>query len=428
MMLLLLRQGPVGAPLPVTQRVWSNTPPPRPLYDAIFGGSGNVYRRVDILESDGVTMWLPDAPVIEGAVGVDMTRSERRTVELALQNDAGILKSTPDGFWYDKLIDVWVGVETDADRWEVKLGRFMIDSITEAHFPHTVKVTGRDLTKKLMIDTFDEATAFTEGTTVVSALTGIIVDGGITDWIMWDGTEGGNTKTLGGTFVYESGQPRWEAIADICEAFAMEAFFDRFGTFVARPISDPSLVGLAYVFATGAQADISTAFTPDPSGLPTVANAPDPTYSWNFTGRVGGNLASYEKRSEDVRIFNRVVVKSTQGEGPAIVAVVENNEPLSPTRIEKLGKRTYPYETAVITTQGQANELATALLKVLALESYDVNLESLVVPFLDAGEVVVFEDPDPATYSPNRFLLTDFSIPLTGGTMAATGRRVTRVG
>jgi hypothetical protein len=93
-----------------------------------------------------------------------------------------------------------------------------------------------------------------------------------------------------------------------------------------------------------------------------------------------------------------------------------------------LGDRVYPYESAFITTTQQAQDLANTFLKIYALEEYEINFSSLVLPWIEVGEVIEFLDPEAPDSDPTRFLLTQATIPLTLESMSGNGRRVTIVG
>lgn len=355
---------------------------------AFFGATGRAYRRVDIYNADG-SLWLQDAPVLEGSVTIDMNRAERRMAELTLDNDGNVFRSDPAGFWYDKIIKVYRGVQDVDDSTLIyQLGEFMIDRITCPNFPKVTKVTCRDYTKKLQKAKFSQATGFASGVPLEQAIAGILVSGGVTRYNL------PNTGIpLDRDFYFEAGTERWQAITDLATSFGYEVFFDVSGTFTMRLFVDPTTAPVQFTFFTG----------------------------------VEGNLARYELSTEDSRVFNDIVVTGSASDILPVYGRAENNEPGSPTRIEKLGRRTYPYDSKFISTQPQAQALADSFLKIMALESYELELDALVAPWLEAGVAVQFIDPDPAPQAPNRFLLTNFNIPMKVGTMSASAKRVTIV-
>lgn len=145
-----------------------------------------------------------------------------------------------------------------------------------------------------------------------------------------------------------------------------------------------------------------------------------------------GNLVSYRKRTGSTRIYNHIVVTGEVAGQVLVYAEAENNNVDSPTHIDPLtggiGRRTYFYTSAFISTVAQAQEVADRFLAVHALEQFEIALESLVIPYLDANIIVEFEDPEGSSTDPTRYLLSDLTIPLLPGAMQANVRRVTLVG
>lgn len=375
--------------------------PPPHIIDAINGSATHVLRSVDIYEEDGTTPFLLGVGVIDGSVTVDASRDERRTVDLSLDNSNWDLAHYPGGFWYDKVIKAYRGVHIDwhglteddpIDAWDIQIGEFLIDDITSQDFPSTISITGRDYTKKLLEDEFAVATSFQAGEQVTEVVRAIALNAGITKFILPP-----FSPTLGRLFEFEAGTTRWQAIKDIATAFTSEVYFDAFGHLVMRPFLDPTTSPLSWTFATG---------NPD------------------------GNLVSYTKRTSSAQLYNAVVIVGKQPDSDIpIVAVAENHMPGSPTSIEALGRRkVFRYTSEFITTQAQAEELAASYLRIYALEEFDLSLESLVYPWLEASEIIEFRDPYPHPGDPDRFLLHDFTIPMGLGAMSLTGKRVHIVG
>ena len=348
-----------------------------------------VTRRVEVYESDGTTRWPGDNGVrlLDGSVSVDYARDERRSVDLRLDNSDNALRSDPNGgFWYDKILKVYRGVELDdGSKWEVQLGEFMIDRLAEPHFPNIVTVTGRDYSKKLQTSKFLVATQFTSGTTVETVIRAIGQNGGISRFLFPP-----TGKTLGRDFLFERGTPRWQAMTEIATAYGFEVFFDTQGFCVLQQFQDPSTSPLVAVYKTGAE----------------------------------GNLVSYDKSANDSRLYNHIVVTGEATDIAPVFASAKNEQPNSPTRIARIGERVYQYTSAFITTTVQAQDVANAFLKVHALEEYEVGLGSIVYPWLEAGDIVDFIDPKAGTNQPTRFLLSSFTIPLTLGAMTGSAKRV----
>lgn len=361
------------------------------LQSAFFGATGFVWRQVDIYNADG-TLWMANAPVQSGSISIDYGRDERRQFDLVLDNSTGAFTSDPTGFWYDKTIKIYRGVRRDrqGEYAGYQLGEFMIDRIDEDQFPHLVSVTGRDNTKRLLMAKFSQATAYAAGVPLEAVMSGLALNAGVTR------TNFPTTGiTLNNQFMYEAGVPRWEAAKALAEAHTMELFFDRFGVLTMRPFVDPTTTPVVFTFNTGTD----------------------------------GNLVNYSKSTNDSQIHNHILVKgaNTVLAGPVAFSV-ENTEPSSATRIARLGRRTYVFDSKIVDTLAKAEELANALLKIMALESYELSWSSLVAPWIEVGNAVEFVDPRPSPFAPTRFLLTSVTIPLgIGEAMSAGAKRVTIV-
>ena len=88
--------------------------PPVLVQQAMMASSSNITRRCAIYEADGLTLWSAGGEgsrLIDGSVSIDYGRDERRTLECTLENTDGALRHNPDGFWYDKVLKVYYGVE-----------------------------------------------------------------------------------------------------------------------------------------------------------------------------------------------------------------------------------------------------------------------------------------------------------------------------
>jgi hypothetical protein len=370
---------------------WYGGIPPDEIINSILGMNTRVTRRVELYESDGVTLYAanPYPAFTGGTVSVDQSRAERRTLQIELWDDDGTLKSYPEGFWYDKIIKVYRGARTNNTEWEVKLGEFLIDQINEGSFTGTVSVTARDYTKMIMGAKLPQPTNFPENYPIEEIVRTMALNSGITKLDL--PLTGVNTDKA---FLFDTDTTRWQAAFDVCTAYNYELFFDNEGYLVMREFTDPLTSDIAFTFQTG----------------PAV-----------------GNLANYTKSTSDSRIRNHMVVTGQAPDGSPVWAEALNTNPDSPTRIDKIGTRTERYDSKFITSFTQAQEVADTMLKTLALESYDANLDAIVMPWLDVGVTVAFIDPNPAPDAPTRFLLSTLSIPLSLTTMPANIKRVTVV-
>lgn len=357
--------------------------------DAVLAPSTIVTRRVDIYEQDGTTPYYLNVPTISGSVTVDSTRDERRGFDLTLsQNDDPRLKHYTGGLWYDKVIKMFRGCITSTASYETQIGEFVIDNIAEPNFPKQISLTGRDYSKKLLASKFAVATAFASGQPIETVIHTIAVNGGISKFILPV-----TGKTLGGDVYFDRGTERLKAIKQIADSYGYDVYFDAQGYMVMEEYADPVTSATVFTFKTGPQ----------------------------------GSLNSYEKRSSDTRLYNHIAVTGENSTGIPVTAEAINNSPTSPTSVGEIGDRLYEFVSSFIYTTQQAQDVADKFLKIHALEQYELNLTSLVLPWLDAGKIIEFIDPDPAPGDPTRFLLSSFSIPLGLETMSSLAKRVTIV-
>jgi hypothetical protein len=267
----------------------------------------------------------------------------------------------------------------------------MIDSISEANFPYTVKIQGRDYTKKCMISKLANSLAFTAGYDLETAIWVLAVNAGIDKFILPV-----TGKVLGKEYFYERGTIRWNAMKEMALGFGYELFFDAQGYLVMREFQDPITAPLSYTLQTG------------------------PTF---------GNLVSYNKTVNDTRIYNHIIVTGESSDETIIPVMAEaiNTEPSSPTRVAELGDRVYPFTSPFITTTAQAQDVADKMLRIMGLEEFDLTFSAIPLFWLEVGEIVEFNDPRKNAGQPTRFLLSSLTLPLGLEAMSGNAKRVTVV-
>lgn len=366
--------------------------PPDAIIEAIHGSVTTVYSRVDIYESDNVTPWMIDAPVVDGSYAISSTRDERRTANFTFDTDEGDLSPQPGGFWYDKIIKAYRGVVTPTSSWETIMGEFYIDGIDKASFPSTVSVSTRDATKKLLKDKFPASIEFPTNHPIEEIVETIALNGGITKFDL--PLTGHST---GKAWLFDRGTERWKAIKDLCTAFNYDVFFSPTGELTMAEYADPANPALS------------------PS-------------EYTFRADAESNLVSFQKKTADERLYNHIVVTGERADQLPVYAEAENNEITSPTRISEIGRRTYFYTSSFIETVPQAQAVADRFLAVHALEQFDVSVEAIVAPYLTTGIIADFLDPEAGPGDPTRFLVTELGMPHGLGVMSGTMKRVTVVG
>lgn len=285
----------------------------------------------------------------------------------------------------------WLNTVQPLRLWETQIGEFMIDRISQPHFPREVKITGRDYTKKCLGSKFVAATQYAAGDSLEGLINSIASTAGISKRNL--PTTG---VTVTRTFFWDRGVDRWAAMKEIANAYAYDIYFDTQGYLTITPQVDPATQAPTTVVKTGKD----------------------------------GTLASYEKSTSDTRIYNVVVVtgESADEANPPVFAVARNDDPTSPASTVNIGERVYQYTSSFITTTEQAQNVADKFLAIHSLEEFELSFESLVMPWLEVGDIVGWVDPRPAPGDPSAFLLSSITIPLSLGTMSANGKRVMIVG
>jgi hypothetical protein len=370
--------------------------PPSNVVDSIHGSVTRVTRRVEIYEEDGSTFWKQSSEVglVGGDVTVDSSRDERRMLSLTLDNSDGSLALSPNGLWYDKIIKAYRGVITDnGTRWEAKVGEFMIDQLNQDRFPHVVALTGRDYTKKLMLDKFTNTTGFPRNQPIEEIIRTIALNGGILAAKMNLPLTGKSTLK---EYYFDRAMTRWDAIKQLATDGALDVYFDREGVMRLETFTDPYLDAPQYTFQTGLQ----------------------------------GNISDFKKSLNDSMLFNHYIVTGGTDDPENSLppfAVAENRNASSPTSIQQLGRRSTDYQSDALITTQQCQDVADKFLSVAALEQFSCSIDAIVVPYLEAGITVNFLDPNPVAGQPTKYLLDSLTVPLGLGTMPATVKRVIAV-
>lgn len=352
-------------------------------------GVTRVTRRIEILNSDE-SIYDDTAQLVGGSITVDSTRDERRNIDCTIlpsRNRPELLEFDDEKFWFDKVIRAYRGIEYQGATWETPVGTFMIDRATTQNFPGTISITGRDYTKKMMGSQILQPTTFAAGTSLDLLVRALAANAGVTRVITPWGPDD-EAPWLDARVSYEPETTRWEIVKQVCLSHSLQVFFDAGGSLVVRPLADPYLMPPAFTFQTGA---------------------------------TNGNVLSWTQSMGDAELFNRVTVRSEVEGTPPIYAEATVTDTSSPVHPSRIGTRTYPYVSEAGLTQTEADELAEAFLAVASLQSYELNVSAVVIPVLEAGEVVDIKRADDG---PTRFLLSSFTIPLELAAMEMQAKRL----
>ena len=289
-----------------------------------------------------------------------------------------------------KAASVWVDNYSPLEKWEVQLGEFLADSIADAdEFRDRIKITGRDFTKKCIQSKLSKATTFLKTQTIEEVISAVASNAGITKLdIPVTGV------TLEKDMTWERDTTRWDIIKEIAQAKSYQVYFDAYGYLKMRPMNDPLLTPPTLILNTGPR----------------------------------GNLVSRGVKTSDTQLFNHVTVvgESSDSTVPLVFGEAINSNPNSPSAIVKIGERTYNISSPLVTSELQATNLAQQLLAVSSLEEFELDWSSILLPWIEPGDIVELQDDDPY-WGATRYLISQLSFPLDLGPMSGNGKRVTKV-
>ena len=274
--------------------------------------------------------------------------------------------------------------------WETPLGMFQIDNMKTQSFPNQLSLSARDFTKKCLGSKLESNMSFDMNTKVNDLLVALAANAGITRIKL----DANSSDIIGTKIDAPRGTERWTLMTDAANFIKHDIYFDLDGFLTSSPWPDPTLGSPLASFKTGAQ----------------------------------GNLASFDRSTNDSRIYNHIIVTGTQASddpfslgyyGEAI-----NDNPSSPTRRGRIGDRTYFYTSSFFTSDAQCQAHAQALMGQTAFEQYELNLASFVYPWVDAGIVIDFQEPDNIIIDPIRFVASTMTMPLDLSLMTASAKRI----
>lgn len=284
----------------------------------------------------------------------------------------------------------WLWNYTPYQEWETPLGMFLIDNMKTQSFPNQLSLSGRDFTKKCLGSKLEHNMSFDANTKVNDLLRAVAANAGITRIKL----DSNSSDILGTKIDAPRGTERWTLMTDAANFAQQDIYFDLDGFLTSSPWPDPTLGSPLASFKTGAS----------------------------------GNLASFDRSTNDSRIYNHIVVTGTAASNDPLAlgyyGEAINDNPSSPTRRERIGDRTYFYTSSFFTSDAQCQAHAQALLGQTAFEQYELNLASFVYPWMDAGIVIDFQEPDNIAIDPTRFVASTMTMPLDLSLMVASAKRI----
>lgn len=350
----------------------------------------------------------PNDALIDGTIDLDVTRGTRRTIVMSFLNpdgtftaDGSIWSETPDwdGYFYiNRLIRVWRGVKySDGSRELVPVGTFMVDkaeTLVERGMS-TVVISGSDLWKKFSKSQFGKPRKFTEGSGINTIIKDLADEAGITQVNLDPLNERGpGGKQLARDFVFEADITRGEAVRKLADDMGVEVFFDPMGVLVSREFSDPF----------------------------------DRATVWSFDQ--DDDMAFFMRSViDDDRLYNHAIVvgtaKAADG-GPIYRASLKDNDPSSPTSVDRIGDRVFRYESPLLGSQEAVDKSVRRIFYRHFLLGRTVALEAVCNPALEGNDVIRVAETKFSSLN-QRFLINSMTIPLVTSKQKITVKKVVNV-
>lgn len=333
----------------------------------------------------------PDLPIAGGQVDIDATSQVRRTA--TLMADPEFWPATPSDllapYGSEALIEYGIVLPSGTIEW-VPLGLFSLEETSRTRpvsGDAAVSVSLVDRSQRVAEDRLDAPAQTVAGATCVAEIRRLIQDTLGTGVAVTDLTGSAQVAPL-----MEIDRDRWgDGVEVLADAIGAECFFDRLGQGVIRP-------------------------------QPTLADSP----VWTITtGATDSNLVSAQEKLTRNGVHNRVIASGSRTDGTApVYAVVSDTNPASPTFYGGVfGKKPRFYSSALLTTVPQCTTAATALLERVRGLGVQIQMEQLVNPALDGGDVLTLVQNGVTT----THILDQVSIPLGPDGTQALGTRSTQL-
>lgn len=285
----------------------------------------------------------------------------------------------------------WADILAYATHWEAQLGEYVQDSAsTSSENPNAVEITGRDYVKRCLLSKLVAASTYDKGRSIESVIHTMAINSGIRKLSLPS-----TGVQLPRDMTWEADVSRWEIMKELATDSGYDIHFNLEGILVMEKFRDP---------------------TTSPIDL-------------NLDVGRYGNLISRGLRTSDSQLFNHVVVvgESADEDTPPAWGEARNTNPESPSNIEELGNRVIRHQAATITSNAEARERARTMLSVAALEEFELDFSTPLLPWVEPNHIVGLTPEAAGTWGPDRFLLSSLSMPLDLSPMTGTGKRIINV-
>lgn len=294
-----------------------------------------------------------DIPLVGGTVTSDAKSQVRRTASVQV-GDPGLWPTSP----YSALSAVGseLGIE-----YGIVLPRHGVEWVPQILGP-IQKVTGRQpAVTELTVEVADRSTGIAEdrltvptqtalASTIPAEITRLIVESNPSATVI---DESNSTQPAP---VLEIEEHRWQdGVEKLADAGGLEVFADVLGRFVIRPV-------------------------------PTLSDPP----VWRVDVGPTGVLIEAQLEQTRAQVYNAVIARGERTDGtPPVRAMVVDDDPASPTRWGgPFGRKPRFFTSPLLTTEEQCIAAGTALLERVKGYAATVQLQTLVNPALESGDVI----------------------------------------
>lgn len=333
-----------------------------------------------------------DPPILftdAGSITVDRRSKHRRRFSATVIDRDGRWVPTPNTPELDPLyrptVRLWRGIVIErvdgrSSMWEWPIGWQVLEDndVSESEDGVHMDLSGNDLSALVADNAWTQPYRITGNPTYPDAIKAII-DDRLPAWAPRVFAFEDNTATVDDvTFDPADGKDPWDHAQDLATAAGMELFFYPGGSWVLQAI--PQLESASPI--------------------------------WVYDAQPGTTLLSSAKRTVHAsELRNGVVVESN---APGLLYPVRGEawdlDPESPTfRDGPFGRKPERITDAHVYTDTQANVAAAAKLRDVLGLSEDVTFDAIVLPFHEAGDVVVVQDA--AVGLDTKAMLESFTIP-----------------
>lgn len=336
--------------------------------------------------------------IVDGTVSGDITRATRRTLQLSILNQNA--QFSPNSAWgglfyVNRLIRVFRGIRFGDYEEYVPVGTFMIDSadVVAERNMSVVAITGSDLWKKFAKAKFGVPVKYTAGTTLNTVIKDMASKAGVTSYVL-DTLDGrtSNSTTLQADHNYEMADEIGQALLTLGTDFGLDIYFDPLGRLVTRDMRTITDTAVVWTYDTAQDESLLMA------------------------------KASY---SDDL-LYNHIVVTGTADQSNVIHSVYKDTNPSSPTNVNRIGLRTYRYESSLIKTQEQADATALKLFLTHVVTTEDVELQAICNPAFEGNDMVAVREGD-YTKLNSSYRMRTFEVPLSTSRQDMTLQRAVTV-